>query len=579
MTIQDYYSYTDLEQGRITHIDFDLTIDFERKAITGTSRYDLEPASVGSLFLDIDRINIFEVLAYGARIPFEVDRDDPIRGQRLHLSLPPQTSRFEIHFETSPGASALQWLAPAQTSGGTHPFLFTQCQAIQARSLFPCQDTPSVRFTYKAEIRVQTGLTAVMAAAPRQSESGPEWDTYRFEMPQPVPSYLFALAAARLEGRDLGPRCRVYAEPTLLDAAAWEFATTEESISVAETLLGPYEWDRYDLLVLPPSFPYGGMENPRLNFITPTLLVGDRSLVDVINHELAHAWTGNLVTNATWADFWLNEGWTTYAERRISEVLAGVDYVQLKAAIEREEMYELMNRFGWSSEVTKLSLNLDGQDPNEMLTQIQYTKGCEFLLRLEEACGRAEFDRFIQKYIEDFRFQSITTVQFVEFLRKELPKAATEVDLDLWLGSPGFPESAPPVRSRLKDVVDRQLATYSEGIALKAQDVSGWTTHQIRYFLVKLPKEIPLPDVALLEEIFNLGSSKNAYLLVPFFAVAIQSGYEAVLPRVEQFVATVGRLIFLMPVYRALASTGWSQGQARSLFETTRSRHHPLTVS
>jgi aminopeptidase N len=579
MATHDYHSYADLHQGQIQHIDFNLRIDFESNVISGRARYRLEKPVSGSFFLDTDRLRIGDITSVEKKIGWEIDREDPIRGQRLHLTFLEPASGFSIEFETSPGASALQWLPPAQTSGGSDPFLFTQCQAIQARSLFPCQDTPSVRFTYAAEVEVRPGLTVVMAAALSGSSNGSVLDTYRFTMPQPVPSYLFALAAGKLGYRDLSPRCRIYAEPDLLEAAAWEFATTEASITAAEELLGPYEWDRYDLLVLPPSFPFGGMENPRMNFITPTLLVGDRSLVDVIYHELAHAWTGNLVTNANWSDFWLNEGWTTYAERRISERIVGVDYVQLKAAIERDQMFELMDRFGWTSEVTKLHCNLENLDPNHHLSQIQYAKGCEFLLRLEESFGRPEFDRFILKYIQNFRFRSITTPEFVEFLESELPGAGARVDLDLWLHSPGFPESAPPVRSRLMDEVESILARTKEGHLPDAEDVEGWTTHQIHYYLSKMPNDIPLEDVVRLEAVFRLADSNNAYLLVPYFALAIHSGYQEILPRVEEFTSRVGRLLFLIPIYRALAKAEWSRGLARGVFENSRNRHHPITVS
>jgi hypothetical protein len=320
------------------------------------------------------------------------------------------------------------------------------------------------------------------------------------------------------------------------------------------------------------------MENPRLNFITPTLLVGDRSLVDVIKHELAHAWTGNLVTNATWGDFWLNEGWTTYAERRISEVVFGKEYVQLKAAIEREDMLELMGRFGMTSPLTRLDLGQDDLDIRTALTPIQYTKGCEFLNLLEAAAGRQEFDRFIQNYMQEYRFRSITTAEFENFLERELPDAARQVDLERWIHGPGFPESAPPVESRLMEEIDRSLAAYRNGTKPEAAAIADWTTHQIHYFLLKTPKEIPLEDVRYFEAAFKLNNSKNAYLLAPYFELAILSGYTGIYPRVEEFVNTVGRIVFLVRVYRALARAGWSRGSTRRLFESTSQHHHPLTV-
>ena len=245
---------------------------------------------------------------------FEKHASDPILGECLCLYLPAGTERFSIACRAPAHADALQWLAAQHTAGGAHPFLFSQCQAIHARSLFPCQDTPSVRFTYEARISVPRGLTVVMAAERTGHGQDGERDVFTFRMPQPIPSYLFALAAGDLVFQRIGERTGVYAEPSVLEAAAWEFGENEQRLEAAERLFGPYLWDRYDLLIMPPSFPYGGMENPRLTFVTPLVILGDRSRTWLITHELAHAWTGNLITNATWEDFWLNEGWTTYAE-------------------------------------------------------------------------------------------------------------------------------------------------------------------------------------------------------------------------------------------------------------------------
>ena len=331
MTRHDPHSYADLAQGKITHIDLRIKADFEAHILKIEADYQLAEPVSGSFFLDTSKIDLEGAQTNGEALEWEFDEQDELLGERLHLKGLDNASSFTLTFATAPEARALQWLPGVQTAGGEHPFLFSQCQAIHARSVFPCQDTPSVRFTFGAEMEVPEPLTAVMAAEQVEVQERGAKRVFTFKMPQPIPSYLFALGAGNLVFRELGPRTGVYAEPEMIEAAAWEFAENEEKIVEAEKLLGPYLWGRYDLLILPPSFPYGGMENPRLTFLTPTAILGTRGQTALITHELAHAWTGNLVTNATWEDFWLNEGWTTYAETRITEVLEGKDVVDLMA--------------------------------------------------------------------------------------------------------------------------------------------------------------------------------------------------------------------------------------------------------
>ncbi|MCU0693719.1 MAG: M1 family aminopeptidase/hydrolase, partial [Polyangiaceae bacterium] len=335
MLVHDPHSFADTRQGRIRHIDFELDVDFDSKQLRGTGHYTLEAPVAGSLFLDVRGIGIERVCAGESDLAWSFDQEDRVKGQRLHILNPQGLSRVTIQFVTSPGAIALGWLAPELTAGGKHPFLLSQCQAIHARSMIPCQDTPSVRFTYSATVRVPAPLTAAMSAGHTGVHQQGDVNVCTFEMPQAIPSYLFALAVGNLAFQKLGSCCGVFAEPEVLQQAAWEFAETEKLIHEAEKLFGPYLWETFNMLILPPSFPYGGMENPRLAFLTPTLITGDRSMVHVVAHELAHSWTGNLVTNATWEDFWLNEGWTVYAERRILEVLEGAAYAQLHAAVRR----------------------------------------------------------------------------------------------------------------------------------------------------------------------------------------------------------------------------------------------------
>jgi len=366
--MRDPHSFTDPDQGRIHHMNLALAVDFATSRITGEARCDLAGPAGGPLDLDTRDLEILSVAGPdGADLDFDLEHSDPILGTRLRVQLPADTGNFTVRFRTSPGASALQWLEPALTDGGEHPYLFSQCQAIHARSVIPCQDSPLARFTFHCEMTVPEALTAVMAAAPGEVRPGPESGTrtFAFEMPQSIPPYLFAFAVGNIVSRDLGPRSRVYTEPETLEKAAWEFAEVDTMLTNAEGVFGPYLWDRFDFLVMPASFPYGGMENPRLTFLTPTLLAGDRSLVNVLAHELAHSWTGNLVTNASVNDFWLNEGFTVWAERRILENMHGLEAKSLSAAIGRNGLMDALESFGMDSPLTQLEIDGAGKDPDE----------------------------------------------------------------------------------------------------------------------------------------------------------------------------------------------------------------------
>src|SRR5215211_3981997 len=461
MAALDPASYTDLSQGKIKHIHFRIGVDFSTRTLEIEATYQMQEPVQGSLYLDTFKLGLQEARAGDRELAWEFDAQDDILGDRLHVQGLEGDSTFTLTFRTSPEARALQWLHASQTAGGSHPFLFSQCQAIHARSIFPCQDSPSVRFTYSAEVEVARGLVAAMAAEQVGVEEGIDRTLFRFRMPQPIPSYLFALAVGNLDFRELGPRTGVYAEPETIEAAAWEFAENETNIIEAEKLLGPYLWGRYDLLILPPSFPYGGMENPRLTFLTPTAILGTRGHLSLITHELAHAWTGNLVTNATWQDFWLNEGWTTYAEQRITEVLEGKDVTDLCSAFAEKQLIEVMERFGMDSALTRLKLPAE-RDADSFTTTIPYYKGCFFLQECEYAVGRPRFDAFIQKYMGSFQFQSLTTEAFLDFLKAELPEVFEKVDLYKWIYEPGLPEERHRPKSPLYDEVEKVLNDYEK---------------------------------------------------------------------------------------------------------------------
>lgn len=575
MTLHDPTSYADLSQGRIRHIDFHIRADFSTNTLAIKATYQLDAPRRGPLFLDTYKIDLQKAHAGGRSLTWEFDISHQTLGSRLHLKGLDGDSSFTLEFQTSPQASALQWLTPLQTLGGQHPFLYSQCQAIHARSIFPCQDTPSVRFTYSAEMEVPKGLTAVMAAEQVEGQKGS--GRFIFRMPQPIPSYLFALAVGHLEFRELGPRTGIYAEPEILEAAAWEFAENEMRVNEAEKLLGPYLWGRFDLLVLPPSFPFGGMENPRLTFLTPTAILGTRGQTHLITHELAHAWTGNLVTNATWQDFWLNEGWTTYAETRITEVLEGKDFNELNLVFHSRELVEAMERLGYDSPHTCLK-RTDGEEDARAFN-IPYYKGCFFLQECERAVGRVRFDAFIQSYMKRFQFQSITTETFLDFMKVELPEVFSKVDVNQWVYQPGMPKGWRKPQSKLYDEVQAALNAYQkDGTLPTPAQVEHWHGVQVKSFLQGLPATVPAADCPRIEEALDLRKRNDAAHYSFFYSLCIASGYEAILPRVEAYAEKIGRMLYIMPIFRALAAAEWSRPHTRSLFERIKSRHHLITA-
>lgn len=576
MKSTDPHSYSNLEQGKITNIDFNFQVNFQNHQIIAKNIYTFDKNISGSLYLDIRDLSIDHIFHEHKELEWEIDKKDEIKGQRLHIKNLHQAKSISIAYSISTGASALQWLKPEQTAGKTHPFLFSQCQAIHARSVFPCQDSPSVRFTYSAQVSVPQPLTAVMSAARTDVYKDKENNICTFRMPQPIPSYLFAIAVGNITQKDLSDRSRIYAEPEVVEAAAWEFAGTEKMISEAEKLFGPYVWDRFDMLLMPPSFPYGGMENPRLTFLTPTLLVGDRSMANVVAHELAHSWTGNLVTNATWEDFWLNEGWTVYAERRILENLDGAEYANLQGALRRNSMLKDMELFGVGSKPTCLKFSQEGIDPDDVFSTIPYEKGFAFLNRIETQVGRETFDPFIQKYINHFQFQSISTEDFLSFLKENFPGIDGTIDIQRWVYEPGFPEDAIAIKSILMDEVFTAVKQLVNNEELDKEKITMWKSEQKILFLQSLPRTLSLEKLALLGDLFSIAKINNYSILTEYYLIAIKSGYQVVLPGVENILSSVGRMLYLKPLYRSLLEAEWSKNLVRGIFEKNKETYHPI---
>ncbi|MFO0581126.1 MAG: leukotriene A4 hydrolase C-terminal domain-containing protein [Anaeromyxobacter sp.] len=576
----DPHSYFDDTQPRTRHWTLKLRVDFGHRVLSGTAELRFTAPAGGVLDLDTKGLAVKAVTALDGTtpIPHELGAEEPILGRRLRLTLPPGTLGVVVRYETSPDALGLQWLSPEQTEGKTHPFLFSQCQAIHARTLVPCQDCAVARVTYDAEITVPAALTAVMSAGPAgEGVHGPGWRTFRFRMPQAIPSYLLALAVGELQGRDLSPRARVWAEPATVEKAAWEFADTETFIQKAEALFGPYDWDRYDMLVLPPSFPYGGMENPRMTFLTPTLLAGDRSLVDVVAHELAHSWTGNLVTNATAEHFWLNEGWTVFAERRILRALRGDEAASIAWAVGQRDLDESLARFADQPDLTKLRTHLAGIDPDDAFSSIPYEKGARFIVAIERAVGEARFDAFIRAYLKQFRFQSITTEAFCAFVEQELPGALAKVNAPAWLDAPGIPADAPRFVSPRLEALTALAGGWKAGQRPVPAEVAGWHPTELLVYLQKLPQDLTHEDCAWLDANLRLTERGNHEILAAWLCLAAASGYQGVFPRIREVLSRVGRMKYVRPLYQALGRSEAGRKVARELFERVAPTYHALT--
>jgi leukotriene-A4 hydrolase len=575
----DPHSYYDAAQPKARRLRLKLGVDFTTKRIDGEVVLEFGGAVSGPLDLDTKGLEIRTVQVPGhGPIPWKLGEADAILGQRLRLEVPAGTQEVTITYRTGADAMALQWLDPEQTEGKVAPYLFSQCQQIHARTMVPCQDTPLARIAYQAEVTVPEGLTAVMSAGPDGDEAtGDGRHLFRFTMPQPIPSYLLALAVGRLESRDLSPRARVWAEPETVAAAAWEFTDVENMILKAEGLFGPYPWDRYDMLVLPPSFPYGGMENPRMTFLTPTLLAGDRSLVDVVAHELAHSWTGNLVTNASMEHFWLNEGFTVWAERKILRTLHGDDAAALGWAMGQKALEDSLERFKNEPQLTVLRMHLEGIDPDDAFSSIPYEKGARLVAALELEVGEARFQRFLREYMDAFRFTSITTEQFCAFVDERLPGALAAVNAKAYLDEPGIPATAPQFRSAQLDGLTALAESWTAGGRPTPQQIAAWTPAELQVYLQKLPRQISQADCDWLDGHFKLMDRGNHEILVEWLTLAAAADYEPAFARIREVLMRVGRMKYLRPLYGALGQHPRTRALAREIFAAASPSYHGLS--
>ncbi len=575
------------------HLVLDLNADFSAKTLSGTAEltFDRRDPKATDVVLDtrdlkIDKVEAASSAGAWASTTHRLDAATPAFGSALHIAMPAGADRVRVTYVTSPAARGLQWLAPSQTAGKKQPFLFSQAEAIQARSFIPLQDTPGVRVTYDATIRTPKELVAVMAAEMDPANVGPVLSdgptrVFKFRMPQAIPSYLIAIAIGDLAFKPLSNRTGVWAEPSVVDAAAREFEDTEKMVVTTEKLYGPYRWGRYDILVLPPSFPFGGMENPRLTFATPTVIAGDKSLVSLVAHELAHSWSGNLVTNATWRDFWLNEGFTTYLERRIVEALYGKHVADMQASIGVRDLEEARKTLPLPGDRTLLP-DLTGRDPDDAFSNVPYEQGELFLSFLESKFGRDAFDVFLRKWFDEHAFQSATTEEFLAFLKTNLldtkPGAVTDAQIQEWLHTEGIPAFAVLPTSDAFAKVEQARDEWLKGgsIDALAMTAKAWSTQEWIHFVDSMPRKMEASRLMALDRQFTLTDSGNSEIAHVWFRLAIANRYTAAYPAMERYMIRIGRRKLIVPLYRDLAATPEGLAMANKIFAKARDGYHPL---
>jgi leukotriene-A4 hydrolase len=590
----DEHSYAEPNKVKVKDLALELKVDFDKKQIEGSATLALDwlDKNATQLILDTRDLTISKIVGERSDgkwedLKYALAPADKVLGSKLTIETPKRNPRVRITYTTSPNASGLQWLTAAMTEGKKTPFMFSQSQQIHARSWVPLQDTPSVRFTYTAHVLAPKDTMVVMSAAiePGLDNSGNARDgDYSFKMPQPIPSYLLAIGAGDLVFKPISNRSGVWAEPAAVDRAANEFSDTEKMIATAEKLYGPYRWERYDMLLLPPSFPYGGMENPRMTFLTPTAIVGDKSLVSLIAHELAHSWSGNLVTFSTARDAWLNEGVTTYVEGRIDEELYGKDRVDMERVIERNELAADF-KGAIPPELQPLSIKPGlVTDPDEVdRGSVVYAKGAWFLQFLEQRFGRENFDAFLRSYFDHFAFQSISTKQFADFAKANLldkyPGKVTQAEFDAWLYEPGVPATAPQTTSARFDAVDAARKAWLNTGKLPAADATAkWTTQEWVHFIEGMPETLKTEQLAALDAAYQFTGTPNGEIAQRWYPLAVRSGYTAANDAISAFLQRVGRRKLIMPTYKELVKTPAGLKLAEDTFAKAKPGYHPITT-
>ena len=575
----DVHTQSNADSVTITHLDLDINVDMEHKQIKGCALWTIvNKTKAKELRLDTDDLTIDSALVNGKLTKHSMGPIVEHLGSALHIPVQDSSVSVAVYYSSGTHARALQWLSPQQTHDKKHPFLYTQSESIYARSWIPCADGPGIRYTYNARVSVPKGLLALMSAENPQQVN--DSSVYHFRMEMPIPAYLMALAVGDITFKSIDNRTGVYAEPGMIEKARYEFEDVGKMVSTAEQLYGPYRWGRYDMIVLPPGFPIGGMENPRLTFCTPTIIAGDRSLVSLIAHELAHSWSGNLVTNATWNDFWLNEGFTDYFERRITEQMMGKSYVEMLWELGYQDLVDNVKELGAKSKDTWLYLDLKGRDPDDGLTDIPYEKGSHFLRLIEQTVGREKFDHFLSGYFSANAFKTMTTEKFLAYLDSNLLKGDStlikKLDINAWVFGPGIPANCPRADQERFKKVDAERRKFEQGTPPRQLATKEWTTHEWLQFLRKMPAGLTQQQMKALDEAFKFTKTGNCEIADLWFLLAIRTDYKPAYPAMEQFLSSVGRRKFIEPLYGEMMKNPAGEAMAKELYGKYKMNYHPL---
>lgn len=581
---RDDYTFARPQIARVTHLDLDLELDFKAQTVGGTATLDISAApGAEEIILDSQGLQIGEITAAdGARLAYTIGETIDGKGEPITVQIG-DARQITIDYTSAPQADALQWLAPEQTAGGEHPFVFSQGQAINNRTWIPTQDSPGIRQTWEARITAPAPLDVVMSGILQgeANDVGGGRRAFSFEMDKPVAPYLIAIAAGDIDFRALGPRSGVWAEPATLDRAAAELVDTEAMIDAAEDLYGAYRWGRYDMIVLPPAFPYGGMENPVMTFLTPTFIAGDRSLTGLVAHELAHSWSGNLVTYASWRDGWLNEGVTSYLENRISEVVFGETRAAQERALSYAGVMEAVEELGEGAPETTLRTP-DALDPLNYNSSIIYDKGALFLHTVETIVGRERFDPWLRSWFDRHAFEPATSAMFLADMRANLIGDDRALEqrlmLDQWVYGTGIPANATRPDPQSFATVDAAARAYEADRTLDAGVWQGWSAAEQMRFLRSLPEALSAQELAQLDQTLNLSTTGNNEIKFLWLEAALRNRYAPAVAQAETFLSTVGRNKFVEPLFRALVEQGeWGLPTARRIYDRTRPSYHSYT--
>ncbi|QPC99121.1 M1 family metallopeptidase [Qipengyuania soli] len=581
----DASTYAKPQEARVTHVALDLALDFGAKRVGGTAALDILAApNASEVILDALGLEILRVTdGKGRELGWRMGASEGEKGAPLTIDLVDaagaRTDHVEIQYRAGADAEALQWLRPEQTAGKVHPYLFSQGQAILNRSWIPTQDSPGIRQTWEARITAPKPLDVVMSGIIQgePEDLGDGRRAFRFVMDKPVAPYLIAIAAGDIDFAPVGSRTGVWAEPATLARARAEVGDTEEMVEAAEALYGPYRWGRYDMIVLPPAFPYGGMENPVMTFLTPTFIAGDRSNNGLVAHELAHSWSGNLVTNAVWGDSWLNEGVTSYFENRIVEAVYGSKRAKQEVALDYMAILETLDEVGRDAPGTALH-QPDGTESAG--SAIIYNKGAAFLRTLEKETGRERFDAWLRQWFDKHAFQPATSDMIYADLKANLAGSDAEAErlkLKEWIYYPGLPDNVATPDPAAFATVDAASAAYAKD-GIRPAGWETWTSAERQRFLKNLPRKLDAAELAQLDDRLGLSASGNNEELFLWLELAMANRYQPAVPQVEKFLGHVGRTKFVRPLFQALWNQGdWGRPIAKRIYAETRETYHSVT--